>query len=233
MALLVLAAGSVAELIPMPVIGGLILVIGGELVAGRWSDIVLVLRTAPLSAVAMLVTFVATTELPLHNAILIGAITSLVLYCVKASQTARLVALTPAEDGGWLMGAVPDSVPSGEVTVLQYAGVGLFAEVPRIDELWPRVSQTRNAVVVLGLGTLPDVPSSKVVKAVQRWAAELQAHGGRLIIAGVSPATARVLERGGLADVVGADGIIPAGTKVLGAVEEAVARGRLWIAAQD
>ena len=44
----------------------------------------------------MVITFVATTELPLHQAILIGAITSLVLYCVKASQSATLVALRPA-----------------------------------------------------------------------------------------------------------------------------------------
>ena len=79
MAALVLVAGSLAQLIPMPVIGGLILVIGVELVAGRWADIKLVSRTAPLSAVAMLITFAATTELPLHTAILIGAITSLVL----------------------------------------------------------------------------------------------------------------------------------------------------------
>ena len=35
LALIVLVAGSLAELIPMPVIGGLILVIGAELVAGR------------------------------------------------------------------------------------------------------------------------------------------------------------------------------------------------------
>ena len=88
MAALVLVAGSLAELIPMPVIGGLILVIGVELVAGRWADIKLVLRTAPLSAVAMLITFAATTQLPLHTAILVGAITSLVLYCVKAAQSA-------------------------------------------------------------------------------------------------------------------------------------------------
>ena len=90
LAALVLVAGSLAELIPMPVIGGLILVIGAELVAGRWADIKLVLRAAPLSAVAMLVTFLATTQLPLHTAILIGAITSLVLYCVKASESAEL-----------------------------------------------------------------------------------------------------------------------------------------------
>ena len=82
---LVVVAGSAAEIIPMPVIGGLILVIGAELVLGRWPDIKLVLSVAPLSALAMLITFAATTQLPLHTAILIGVITSLVLYCVKAS----------------------------------------------------------------------------------------------------------------------------------------------------
>ena len=48
----------------MPVIGGLILVIGAELVIGRWPDIKLVLSVAPLSALAMLITFAATTQLP-------------------------------------------------------------------------------------------------------------------------------------------------------------------------
>jgi hypothetical protein len=67
----VLVAGSVAEIIPMPVIGGLILVIGIELVVGRLPDIRLVLRVAPISALAMLITFAATTQLPLHTAILI------------------------------------------------------------------------------------------------------------------------------------------------------------------
>ena len=61
LALLVLIAGSTAEIIPMPVIGGLIFVIGLELVMGRLPDIKLVLRVAPLSAIAMLITFAATT----------------------------------------------------------------------------------------------------------------------------------------------------------------------------
>ena len=47
----------------------------------------------------MLITFAATTQLPLHTAILIGVITSLVLYCVKASRSAQLVALQQTDDG--------------------------------------------------------------------------------------------------------------------------------------
>lgn len=71
----------------------------------------------------------ATTQLPLHTAILIGVITSLVLYCVKASQSAQLVALRQTEDGGWQTAPVPEQCASNDVTLLHYAGVGLFAEV--------------------------------------------------------------------------------------------------------
>ena len=233
LAVLVLVAGSAAEIIPMPVIGGLILVIGLELVVGRLPDIRLVLRVAPMSAIAMLITFAATTQLPLHTAILIGVITSLVLYCVKASQSAQLVALKQTDDGGWQIVPVPDQCASNEVTVLHYAGVGLFAEVARIDEEWPKAEGSTNAVVVLSMRMMPDVPSSVAIKALRRWAAALQAHGGRLIVAGVTPAAERILERGGLVDVLGADGIVPAGDRVFGALDDAVARGREWIAGRS
>jgi SulP family sulfate permease len=227
---LVLVAGSAAEIIPMPVIGGLVLVIGVELVAGRWPDIVMVLRVAPLSAVAMLITFAATTQLPLHTAILIGVITSLVLYCAKAAQSARLVGMAQDDNGDWCTVPVPAECASNDVTVLHYAGVGLFAEVARIDEEWPRADGTTNAVVVLSLRALPDVPSSVAVKALRRWAGRLAEHDGRLIIAGVTPASARVLQRGGLADVLGDDGLVPSTERIFGALDIAVERGRAWIA---
>ncbi|MFV8266666.1 SulP family inorganic anion transporter [Mycolicibacterium peregrinum] len=224
LAVLVLVAGSAAEIIPMPVIGGLILVIGAELVVGRLPDIKLVLRVAPLSAVAMLVTFAATTQLPLHTAILIGVITSLVLYCAKAAESAQLMALTPDPDGGWQQAPVPEQCASNDVTVLHYAGVGLFAEVARIDETWPRAEGTTNAVVVLSLRSLPDVPSSVTIKALRRWAGQLTANNGRLIIAGVNPGTAEVLLRGGLDDLLGADGVVPASDRIFGALDTAVER---------
>jgi sulfate permease, SulP family len=230
---LVLVAGSAAEIIPMPVIGGLILVIGAELVVGRLPDIKLVLRVAPLSAVAMLVTFAATTQLPLHTAILIGVITSLVLYCAKVAETAQLVALRPTSDGGWQQAPVPERCAGNDVTVLHYAGVGLFAEVARIDETWPRAEGTTNAVVVLSLRALPDVPSSVTIKALRRWAGQLAASNGKLIIAGVNPGTAEVLRRGGLDDLLGEDGIVPATDRIFGALDIAVERGRAWVAAQD
>jgi len=60
-------------------------------------------------------------------------------------------------------------------------------------------------------------------------AAELEARHGRLIVAGVNPAVARVVDRGGLTDVLGPDGIVPATDEVFGALNIAVARGREWV----
>ncbi|MFC8627378.1 SulP family inorganic anion transporter [Streptomyces anulatus] len=80
LAVVVLLCGSLAERIPMPVIGGLILVVGGELIWGKRHDIALVLRTSWMSAGAMAVTFLATTQLPLQQAIALGAVLSLLLY---------------------------------------------------------------------------------------------------------------------------------------------------------
>ncbi|WP_068165216.1 SulP family inorganic anion transporter [Rhodococcus phenolicus] len=227
---LVLVAGSVAEIIPMAVIGGLVLVIGVELVTGRWPDIRLVFRTAPWSAVAMLVTFFATTQIPLQYAILLGAVLSLLLYCGQASRAAKLVALEPGDDHRWRVVDLPRECPSGQVTVLHYAGVGLFAEVPRIDESWPSIRNTRNGVVVLSVRTMPDVPSATVIRDLTRHARTLAGNGSLLVIAGVTPDLARIFGHSGLTDTIGRDNIIESTDELLGALDTALARARAWLA---
>lgn len=228
--LLVLVAGSVAELIPMPVIGGLILVIGAELIVGRSADIRLVFRTSWWSSIAMVATFLATTQLPLQDAILIGAALSLVLYCIQVARTSAVIKLEPTDNGRWRVAPVPDSCPSGEVTVLHYSGVALFAEVPRMEESWPKIDETHGAVVILSMRTLPDVPSATVIRALSRVAHTLQDNGNRLMMAGVSPTLDRVLRSSGFADTLGPDAIVPATDEVFEALDTAVARARSWIA---
>lgn len=113
LALVVVLLGSLAERIPMPVIGGLILVIGGELIWGKRHDIALVLRTSWLSGAAMAATFVATTQLPLQQAIVLGAVLSLLLYCAQAARNAELVALVKQPDGHWAVAPPPSVLPAG------------------------------------------------------------------------------------------------------------------------
>jgi SulP family sulfate permease len=229
LALVVLAAGPVAEQIPMPVIGGLILVIGGELVVGRIPDMLLVYRTGWFPVVAMVVTFLATTQVPLQQAILLGAGLSLVLYCVNAQRTASLQAILRGPDGRWRTAEPPASLPSGAVTVLHYEGVSLFAEVAKLDESWPDDSTTRDAVVILHARTVPDVPSSTIVKALQRRAHHLTARGCRLMVVGLDPRLFDVLERTGVRQRLGPDNVVPGTPVFFQALDTAYDAAAEWV----
>ncbi|WP_327140716.1 SulP family inorganic anion transporter [Nocardia sp. NBC_01327] len=233
LAVVVLTCAKLAERIPVPVIGGLILVVGGELIWGKRADIVMVWRTSKLSTAAMLATFAATTQLPLQQAIVIGAILSLLLYCVQATRGTELTALQRGADGVWSTAPVPATLTSGEVTVLNYDGSSFFAELPRLEAGLPDFTGARNAVLVLVLRAAPDIPSSAMLKLFRRYANQLHAEGGQLILTGVRPALAQALQRTGITDLLGADDIIPATTVLLGPLDQAVARGHAWIAAHE
>ncbi|MEU5399794.1 SulP family inorganic anion transporter [Streptomyces sp. NPDC005963] len=233
LALVVLVCGSLAEHIPMPVIGGLILVIGGELIWGRRHDVRLVLRTSRLSSAAMVLTFLATTQLPLQQAIVLGAVLSLLLYCVQVARQAKLVALNRTESGGWRVDAPPRHLAPDTVTVVDYAGSSFFAELPRIESRLPSPDGARRAVLVLVVRALPDVPSSTLVGFLARYAHRISAAGGRLVLAGVQPPLARILEDSGLGEQLGEGGVVPAEPELFAPVEKAVADGRRWIAARQ
>jgi SulP family sulfate permease len=230
LALVVLVCAPLAEHIPMPVIGGLILIVGGELIWGKRQDILMVLRTSPLSSAAMVLTFLATTQLPLHQAIVLGAILSLLLYCVQAARHARFFGLTRDPDGHWHLGDPPDRLTPGDVTVLHYAGTSFFAELPRIEQALPRTDHARNAVLILALRGAPDVPSSSMAKVIRRYARELEQQGGRLILAGVAPGLAHVLRVTGIDRDLGPGGVVPAEGAVFDPLDRALAEARSWIA---
>ncbi|MFJ8134207.1 hypothetical protein [Streptomyces hydrogenans] len=79
------------------------------------------LRTSWMSAGAMVLTFLATTRLPLQQAITLGAFLSLLPYCAQAALQAKLVALVRADDGHGRTAEPPAALPPGEATVLDYA----------------------------------------------------------------------------------------------------------------
>ena len=104
--------------------------------------------------------------------------------------------------------------------------------MPRIDEEWPTVVDSHRAVVVLSLGTIPDVPSSKVLKSLRRWASDPNDNGGQLFIAGSAQPLRRTGQRrrGGRGRRTGS---CQQQEQVFGASANAVARGMQWIAGLD
>ncbi|MEU9247821.1 SulP family inorganic anion transporter [Streptomyces sp. NPDC048385] len=74
---LVATIGPLAARIPLPVIGALVAVIGCKLIAARTRDIRGALDSGPVDAAAILLTFLATTQAPLDQALLVALAASL------------------------------------------------------------------------------------------------------------------------------------------------------------
>lgn len=223
LALIVLLVGPYAGYIPMPVIGGLMFVIGGELVAGRWPDIVLVFRTSALSAAALVVTFAATTALPLQQAIFIGAGLSIILTLVALSRTGRVLQVVRDGDG-WIIENPPAQLPSHRTTVLHYTGGSIFAEVNRLQEEWPSTRGVTDAAIVLSMRGSPMVPSATFLKTFDQIAADLRTEGIALVLAGVPPRFATLLGRTGRLEHLGAENVVVETDRLAESLETAYSR---------
>lgn len=79
MALIVSTLGGATGHIPLPAIGTLLIIIGFELIRGRASQIRAIWSLGPANSTVMAVTFLATTELALPQALLTGLVLSLAL----------------------------------------------------------------------------------------------------------------------------------------------------------
>ncbi|WP_417398527.1 hypothetical protein [Glycomyces mayteni] len=178
----------------MAVIGGLLVVIGGELVAGRLRDIRLVLRTSWLSSAAMIVTFACTTQMPLQRAIFVGVRLSFILFAVQAAKNGRIVELVPLDDGDFRAADAPADLPSGRTTVLQYVGSGFFAEVNRLEEEWPHTANTHDAALVISLKGSAGIPSTTFLKSLDRLIERWHDNGVEVIVCGVPEDLKRRLE---------------------------------------
>ena len=229
---IVLAVGPLAGLIPMPVIGGLMIVIGGELVVGRLADIRLVLRTSPASSAAMVVTFVATTALPLQQAIFIGASLSILLAAVQGTGAGRLVELVRRGEAAWSLADAPTTLPSHATTVLHYAGIGFFSEVNHLDQEWPDTAGATDAALVISTRGSLAIPSATFLRMLDRKADEMRQQGLALVVCGVPTRLHDLLRRTGSLQRFGEDNVIPETDQLMESVERAWERAEALRAQQ-
>lgn len=226
MALIVLLFGHAVAQIPMAVIGGLMIIVALEILMGRKQDIMLVWRTSPLPAIAMVATFLATTALPLQQAILVGVLISLVLFGVRAVRASRLVALEQQADGRYRIEPVPSLVPDDDVLVLHYQGASLFAEVPQLEEQWPDEHDVAAPYVIFSVRGLPDVTSSTLLKRLRLRIHQLRAAGGALIIVEASPRFVEALRKTGVMDDLGEENLFEETPIVFESLDQALVAAR-------
>jgi SulP family sulfate permease len=209
LAAVVLVLAPVVGLIPMPVIGGLLVVIGTELVLKRIPDARLAFATSRASAVVMIITFVLSLIIQLQWAIIAGALLSMALYIGQSSGRARLEQFSRTADQRWEVTDLPKTIPPNAVTVLAYEGAGFFADVPVLAEEMPSVRDTRQAVVILYFRGGGLAVTSTHLKWLRQLTNDLNKTGSHLILVGIDSKALHELEASGLAELIGKENIFP------------------------
>lgn len=229
--LIVLLFGSYAEKVPLAVIGGMLTVIGVELIMARVPSARLVIRTGAWGPiVAMALTFFSALFIPLQYTIFLGALLSLLLYVGASSRKFRLQQAVHLDDGSWEMQDSPISLTPNQATMLVVQGLDFFAEVPALDDQVPPARGVANAAVILVLRDMQQLTSTGI-KWLERYANELKANSSVLLLADVNPAVQEVLKRSGALDVIGAENVFPATKRVLAAENMAWEAAQKWLMA--
>jgi SulP family sulfate permease len=227
--LVVLLFGSYAEKVPLAIIGGMLTVIGVELITARVPSARLVIRTrswGPITAMAL--TFFSSLFIPLQWAIFLGAFLSLMLYLSVSASKGKLFQFVRGEDGYWQEHDLPKSFPSNQATVIAYRGANFFAEVPAIMDKMPSLEGVKNAVIIWRLRGLEETHST-FLKQLSLFAKKTHAGGNRFMLEGVEPQVMQMLEKTGLLDEIGRENVFEVQPGMGAALDAAWKEAQKWL----
>jgi SulP family sulfate permease len=222
----VLLFAGVVELVAMPAIAGVLIVIGFQIInreeVGDVWDIALSKR------VIMVVTFLATLALPVQQAILLGVFLSFVDYAYSSSESVQLLQMKQREDGALIETEPPAKLEDDSITVLFHRGSGYFAAMRTIQENLPDPKDAQRAVVIFRMRNSAMIGSTFVL-AAERYAAQLRANGGKLMMSGVTDKVREQLLVTETTDDIPAEDLFMA-TEVLGeSTLAAMAAAQQWL----
>ena len=228
-ALIVLAAAPLVEMVPMPGLAALLIVAGFQ--GLRVEAAIDVWRAGKLHAAAMIATFAATLLVPLQDAVLIGMALSILLHVFHEANRVAITQIVPVRGGLPEERPAPEVVPSNELTILQVNGSLFFAGAKYLEEKLPQPDQTSGAVVAIGLRGQTEAGST-FMSVLQRYAQALHSRDSKLMLVGVDPALLDQLARTGVLALIGEENVFAATPQLGGAMNKAIADAHAWLGRQ-
>lgn len=225
-AIVVLVAAPLVELVPMPALAALLIVAGVQ--GLRIQPAITVWNTGRVGAAVMIMTFVATLFIPLQYAVLLGVALSILLHVFRQSNKVVITEIVPVPGGLPEERPAPRELPSHEVTMLMVYGSLFFAGAKNVEEMLPTVDRTTHAVVAIGLRGKTEIGST-FLTVLQRYADALHARDSRLMLVGVDPAVRDQLAKTGVLQLIGEENVFLATPQLGGAMNQAVAVAQAWL----
>jgi SulP family sulfate permease len=223
----VLLFANLVELIAMPALAGLLIVIGFRTL--DFASIRTVWQTGVIPGLVMLLTLFATLVMPLQYAVLMGVGLSVLLFVFHQANRLKLVELVPSKENALpIEQPAPQSLPDHKATVLYPYGSLFYAAAKTFEENLPAADEAKEAVVIF-LFRGYDRFGSTMIAVLDRYNQVLQANGGKMMLAGVSPGVMLQLERTGLLDQIGRENVYLADGQWGVAAYEAYAAAQAWL----
>jgi SulP family sulfate permease len=225
-AVILLLFASLIELLPLTALAGMLVVVGVGMI--KVDRIETVWHTGPVPLIVMVVTFVATLFLDLQIAVALGVVLTFLLFVFRSAEAVRIERIVPLGDGMFAEGVVPEELSSGEIVVLHPIGSLFFAGAAEFEEHLPDIGEARRAVVVFRLRDRDEVGST-FIRAVERYARELQAQGNKLMLTGLNKRVLEQLEKTEILDLIGEENVFMARARFGATTGEALAAAEAWI----
>ncbi len=179
---ILLLLGPLIEEITLAALAGHLVVAAVSLLNPR--IIKLVWRVNWSGRLNMVITFLATLFLPLQYSVYLGIGLSLLLYVYTSSSTVRAVRLVPIGDAHFKEAPLPARLPDDEPVIFSVAGNLYFGAIQRLEEQLPRPNGSHRAVVILRLRDNQYLGSTGM-RFLERYARQLKANGGMLLLCGI------------------------------------------------
>ena len=230
MALTIVVFGRFVGAIAMPVLAGLLIVVGFRTLKPQ--NISMVWKTGMVQRAVITLTFLAALFIPLQYAVLLGVALAVLLYVFQQSNRVNVKAWEIGPGQYPVEKDPPAVVPGGQVTILMPYGSLFYAAAPVFSAQLPEVTDaTRHAAVVLLLRGQTEVGST-FLNVLTRYAGQLHERESKLMLAGVEPNGVTQMERTGILQTIGRANVFPASEGIGEALLQAVEAAEQWIATQ-
>jgi SulP family sulfate permease len=214
------------EILPLATLAGLLVVVGFSMIkVGR---IQTVWNTGPIPSAVFVITFIATLFLDLQVAVAIGVILTFLLQIYRSAEKVRIERILPQPDGSFIETEVPETLPNGEIVILQPIGSLFFAGTAEFEEHLPDVDEADHSVVILRLRDRDEVGST-FIRAVKRFANELQKGNNLLMLVGIGQHVWEQLEKTDLLDLIGKENVFLAEPVYTASLEKALVAAQRWL----
>jgi SulP family sulfate permease len=211
-----------AQFIPTSALAAILFVIAYALI--DWRFFLRVSKTSRRDATVCLITFIATLGLPLAWAIYVGIFLNIAMYLQRASQL-HLAEMVRTPAGPFIERPIPDRAGNRKVMFLGVEGELFFGVADQLEQRLTALANSGVRVIILRLKRTHSIDST-VLQVLDRFAKDLQQHGGHLILCGLKHELLEVVRAYGLNKTVGDENIFETTYGVFTSAKRALARAQ-------